>query len=132
MKAAIHSVIRAISMAATIVSIPLSATICKSVAHLAASGYTIYLGGRPLPALTSFWIIGQSNSSVPAYVALMIAGLLIALSIWVFRFPDDLPWKATAQVAIAGIAASIAFLFFGSTLVAALLPLIGKILTDSN
>jgi hypothetical protein len=127
MQSAMHSLIRALSTAVVIVSLPLSALVCRAMARLATHAYDDLLGGKPLPALTSFLVTGQANSREFSYTSIVIAILLAAAAAWFFRLPEANPWRATGQVLTTAVAASLTFALLASTMAAAFLPLVSWI-----
>ena len=122
-----HSLIRALAMAVAIASFPLCALLSRMMARPAAGAYDDLLGGKPLPALTSFVIVGQANSPGLIYACIAISILIAAFGAWLFRLSEANLWKATGQVLTTAVAGSLSFALFVATMVAAFLPLVAFI-----
>jgi hypothetical protein len=125
MKLHIHTIIRSIAMTASVIMVPNTAILCRTLSIQVSKGYSHWgLAQEPLPAITRFWIIGQSQSSMVIIIALVLAAALaLALAGFkVSRLPETSPWKATGQILVTILGPIFALLMMSSTIMAAIMP----------
>ena len=119
----IHTAIRSLAMAASVIMVPNAALLSHTVAIQVSRGYAHWdLAKEPLPALTEFWITRQAQSAIVIEFALAAAAVLIVTGICCSRLPDSSPRQATGQIVVTILGPIIAVLILSFTIMAALLP----------
>ena len=123
MNITIHTAIRSLAMAASVMTLPNAALLCHTFAKQVSLGYAHRdLVKEPLPSLTEFWITRQAQSAMVIEFALAGAVVLIVAGIWCLRLPDSSPRKATGQIVVTMLGPLFSGLIFSSTIMAAILP----------
>jgi len=117
----LHPSVRLVAIALSIAAVPISAMLCRGISRLALDGYHAFLKGKPLPAITSFWVIPQAETYVPIVISCAVA-LLLASVTWFF-IRQNSEWKITGQILVLTSTVGFVIILFGITFLAAVLPM---------
>lgn len=114
-------------MAVALALLPLSDIFCRLASLFVSAALAEFLGGKPLPALSTLVVEGQAHSLETFFGIIALTVVLGGAAVWLFRVPEANPWRATGQVCITALAAVIACSLCAVTLLAGCLPFLAII-----